>query len=332
MWSLLSRWFMAVALSATWCAAAQEPPLKQVQVIHLEGVEGRIDHLAVNLETHRLYVVALGNNTVEVIDLKEQKRVATIDKLNEPQGVGVLPDSGGLVVASGRDGKCRIYDAALKIKATIDDLDDADNVRSDDKSGLAFVGYGSGAIAAIDAGTGRKSYEVKLDGHPESFQLERDGNARRIFVNVPSARQVAVVDREKREVVARWPMNEAQANFPMALDERNHRLFVGCRKPAALVVLDTESGKPIQTLACCGDTDDVFYDAELRHIYLTGGEGCITVFEQSDADHYKHLSTIATAAGARTSLFVPQLRMLFVAVPHRGKQAAEVRAYTTEVK
>ena len=113
----------------------------------------------------------------------------------------------------------------------------------------------------------------------------------------------------------------------MALDEPNHRLFVGCRRPAKLLVLDTESGKTISSVDCCGDTDDVFFDAAANRVYVSGGEGCITVVGRSDPDHYQVLGTVKTASGARTSFFAKDERMLLVAVPHRGSQRAEIRVY-----
>src|SRR5439155_21804030 len=149
----------------------------------------------------------------------------------------------------------------------------ADNLRYDPSAKLLYVGYGKGALAVVDPDHAKKIADIPLDGHPESFQLEQSGQ--RIFVNVPSAKQVAVVDREKKTVIAKWIINDAQANFPMALDESNHRLFIGCRRPAKLLVLDTDSGKTIASPECCGDADDVYYDAASKRIYLTGGEGCI---------------------------------------------------------
>jgi hypothetical protein len=218
----------------------------------------------------------------------------------------------------------------LKLKSTLDSLDDADNVRIDERDGTTFIGYGGGAIVAIDPVAGRKLFEVKLDGHPESFQLEKQGSANRIFVNVPEAKHIAVIDRNKKSLVATWPLDGAQGNFPMALDEQHHRLFVGCRKPATLRVMDTESGKILQSLACCGDADDVFFDAQTQRVYATGGQGCISVFNRTDAGHYQLLTTVETAPGARTSLFVSAKRMLYLAVPHQGNQEAEIRVYRVE--
>jgi len=306
-------------------AAADKTLMNQVLTIPMDGVEGRFDHFGADVEAKRLYVAALGNNTLEVIDLAAGNRIKSIAGLKKPTGVRVLPDSHGVVVASGDDGKVRVYDRDLKLLGTVDDLDDADNVRLDPRGRLAYVGYGEGAIAVIDPGGPKKIGSIKLEGHPEAFQLETGGN--RIFVNVPTARQVAVIDRQKKAVVARWRLGEAEANFPMALDEPKRRLFVGCRKPARVLVLDTTSGKTVAAVECCGDTDDLFYDAAAKRLYVTGGAGCISVVQQSDPDHYQLLGTLPTAEGARTSLFLPETRTLYVAVPRRPNQRAEIRGY-----
>ena len=163
---------------------------------------------------------------------------------------------------------------------------------------------------------------------PESFQLEKSGP--RIFVNLPESKKIAVVNRETRTVIATWATAGATANFPMALDETHHRLFVGFRKPAKLTVFDTESGKSLANLDTVGDADDIFYDAARQRIYIAGGNGFLSVFQQLDPDHYEPVTQIPTAAGARTALFVPELSRLYLAVPHRGSQRAEVRVYSTQ--
>ena len=192
------------------------------------------------------------------------------------------------------------------------------------------MGYGTGnssALGVIDVSTGTKVADIKLSGHPESFQLESSG--KRIFVNVPTAGQVEVVDREKGDVLETWPIENAKENFPMALDEADHRLFVGTRSPAKLLVLDTDTGKVITSLDSSGDADDIFYDAMNKRIYVSGGEGASSVFEQTDPDNYKLEGKVDTAKGARTSLFVPDSGTLYVAIPHNGSQQAEFRAFQT---
>jgi DNA-binding beta-propeller fold protein YncE len=274
-------------------------------------------------------MAALGNDTVEVIDLAAGKVVDRIKDLAAPQGIGFAPDPNRLAVANDKDGSCRLYDAGtLRPVATADLKDDADNVRYDPAARRFWVGYGGGALAAIDPATGAKTADVKLDGHPESFQLEAKG--KRIFVNVPKAGRVAVIDREKAAVVQSWPLTAATSNFAMALDETNRRLFVGCRAPAKLLVLDTDTGKTVVAIDVAGDTDDVFYDAANKRIYVSGGDGRVTVVRQEGPDAYAVLGEVKTAPGARTSFFVPESGMLYVAVPHRGDQKAELRRFKAQ--
>ena len=317
-------------LCAVSLLSSQTPSasLRAVGSIPLPGVEGRFDHFAIDLETRRLFVAALGNNTVEVLDLKGNSVARSVKGFDEPQGLWYLPDVRRTVVANGGDGATAYLDArTLEITTRVKLSGDADNVRYDAKAGRVYVGYAGGALAVLD-NSGKRLGDIRLAGHPESFQLERDGS--RIFVNVPSAGHIAVVDRDKQSVIATWPVTQARANYPMALDEANHRLLVGCRSPARLLVYDTTSGKPMATVEIAGDTDDLFYDSAARRIYVAGGEGFITVLEQTDRDHYRVLEKVSTAAGARTALFVPELDRLFLAVPHRGGQAAEVRIFATK--
>jgi YVTN family beta-propeller protein len=306
--------------------------LSQTQSIPLPGVEGRIDHMVIDSQGGRLFVATLGNNTVEVIDLTAGKVTDEIKNLKEPQGVAYVPQGNKLLVTNGQGNTLDIYDAqSLALLNQVSLGEDTDNVRYDASSGYAYVGYGTGndsALGVVDVGTATKVADIKLSGHPESFQLEESGQ--RIFVNVPTAGQIAVVDRDKDSVVETWPVSDATENFPMALDEANQRLFVGTRSPAKLLIFDTQSGKSVTSLDSSGDADDIFYDSKNKRIYVSGGEGAISVFEQQDPDTYKLLGKVDTAEGARTSLLVADSGMLYVAVPHSGSQQAEVRAFQTQ--
>lgn len=300
-------------------------PLRAAGSIALPGVTGRIDHLAADVAGKRLFVAALGNNTMEVIDINAMRLTKSITGLHEPQGIRFLPDRNRIVVANGDDGSVVFYDGrTLAVVHTAKTSGDADNVRYDAKTERVYVGYGNGSLAAMDA-DGTAVGDIKLAGHPESFQLENAGS--RLFVNVPSAGHVAVVDRDQQAVRATWPVTAAGSNYPMALDEGNRRLFIGCRRPAKLLVYDTGSGANVAAVDIVGDTDDLFYDAAKKRLYVIGGEGFITVLAQQDADQYAQLQKLPTASGARTGLFVPELAKLFVAVPKRGAQSAEIRVY-----
>lgn len=302
-------------------------PLVFEKTIPLTGVEGRIDHMAADPGTQRLFVAALGNKSLEVLDWNSGKRIKSIGGLDEPQGIVYRADTNRLYVATGGDGSVRIYDgSSFALLKTLKLGDDADNLRFDAAAKVVWAGYGSGALAAID-GNGERVAQIPVTAHPESFQLEKAGS--RIFVNVPDSRKIEVVDREKKAISANWGIGLEISNFPMALDEKSRRLFVVCRTPARLIVLDTDSGKIVARLSTVGDSDDLFFDSARHRIYATGGEGAIVVYGQRDADHYDQLARIATAPGARTSLFVPEAEQLFVAVPHRGPQPAAIRVYKT---
>jgi DNA-binding beta-propeller fold protein YncE len=306
--------------------------LRRVQKIPLPGVHGRIDHLAVDPSDGRLFVAALENNTLEVVDLRSGKRVDQVGGLQEPQGVSYIPNTHRLIVSEGGGSSADIYDAgSLKLIDRVELGSDPDNVRYDPATERAYIGYGGGAdsaLAVIDLKTGTKISDIKLSGHPESFQLEKNGE--RIFVNVPDSGAVEVVNREKGAVVATWPIKGASENFPMALDEADHRLFVGTRSPARLLVLDTETGKTVANVGSVGDADDIFYDAKAKRIYVSGGAGAIRVFAQKDANRYVLLGDVSTAEGARTSLFVPESRKLYVAVPDYSGQQPAIRVYEAE--
>jgi DNA-binding beta-propeller fold protein YncE len=316
---------LAVVLVATQTLFAQGP-IALVRTIDLPRVEGRIDHLAFDAATHRLYVAALGNNTVEVVDVSSGTHFKSLPGFREPQGIAVVPDLKVVAVANGQgEGLQFVNGDDGRPGASIRLGDDSDNVRYDASAKRLYAGFGSGALAAINPGDAKVLGDAKLAGHPESFQLERSGS--RIFVNVPTADQIAVVDRSAMRVVATWPVVSAKSNFPMALDEANHRLFIGCRRPAKLLVFDTATGKEIASLDIVGDTDDLFYDAVQKRIYVSGGEGYLDAFQNQDANRFTRITHLPTASGARTSLFVPELNRLFLAVPHRGSQKAEIRIY-----
>jgi DNA-binding beta-propeller fold protein YncE len=316
----------ALALYVFVACSQSSLPLKLVLTIPLAKVDGRIDHMSVDVRGQRLFVAALGNNTLEVVDLAQGKQIRSVTGLHEPQGVAYLPELDQVVIANGDDGTLKAFDAKSFTSLSSNILgDDADNVRYDATGSRIVVGYGAGALAFLDAKTRKLVGTVKVPNHPESFQLEK--SRERIYVNVPNANQIAVVDRAKQAVATTWPVGDYRSNFPMALDEARHRLFVGTRRPAKLVVFDTESGKQITAVDISGDTDDLFFDQQNKRIYVSAGEGNIDIINQLDADRYVSTAKLATAPGARTSLFVPDLNRLYLAVPHRGTQTAAIRVY-----
>src|SRR3989441_9303249 len=233
---------IVIAVAGNYLAAADSGGLQLKQSIPLPGVEGRIDHLDLDAAGERLFVCALGNNTAEVLDLRKGERVHTISGLGSPLGLVYIAQLNRLFVANDKGGICKIYDT--KSFQTVGELnfkDDADNVRFDSAAKKIYVGFGSGGIAVVNAADGKQIGSIKLSAHPEAFELEKNGE--RIFVNVPNSGHVAVIDRKKGEVIATWKTDGAFGNFPMAFDEANHRLVIGCRIASKRVVLNTGSGE-----------------------------------------------------------------------------------------
>lgn len=312
-------------LFAALVKAQANEPLKLEKTIQLPDVQGRIDHMSIDVKGQRLFVSALGNHTLEVINLKAGKRSNTIQGLQEPQGALYVPGSDLLYVANSKDGTVKMFDGtSLKLLKIIEYGDDADNLRYDSSRERIYVGFGGGALGELSS-DGKKFGEIELNSHPESFQLEK--NSARIYVNLPKSRKIAVLDREKGTVLTTWGTGMSFNNYPMALDEQNHRLFVVTRLPARLLVIDTSNGKIVQTLSAVGDCDDVFYDQSRKRIYASGGEGAFSVFAQRDADHYKELARITTVKGARTSLFSPELDRLYLAVRRQGSTPAMIQVF-----
>jgi len=290
-------------------AFSQQMGLQLEATILLGDVRGRIDHMAADPDRHRLFVAKLGNDTVGVVDLEQRKTLKVIPGLKEPQGVGYLRSTDTLYVANGGDGSLRLYQGSdYAGNGRIDLGSDADNVRVDQAHQQIVVGYGSGALAIIDAVARSKVAEIPLRAHPEGFQLEAD--AGRAYVNVPNARSIAVVDLPSGKQIATWSTGGASANFPMALDGQSKRVLVMFRNPAKLGVFNMKDGSIAASVEACGDADDLFIDPKRQRIYVSCGAGAVEIL---NAQNYQRIARIPTVAGARTSLFVPEFDRFFLA-------------------
>ncbi len=320
------RAYLALVVGCITTASPQSSsPLRLDKKIIMPGVQGRIDHMFFDDKSGRLFVAALGNNTVEIIDTRQGKRVHSISGLREPQGILYLSGSNRLYVANRQDGSVCIFDgSSYELVASVQLGDNADNIRWDGEERKVYVGYGSGALATVDE-NGVKGSELNLDAHPESFRLEAHGS--RIFVNLPGTRKIAVLDRKTKSVLGNWSTGGASANYPMALDEPDRRLFVVCRLPARLLIFDTDTGRIVGEWPVVGDCDDVFYDTAAKRIYASGGQGKVSVFHQQDANQYSQIANVPTRSGARTSLLSPETRALYVAARQQGPEPAAVFVY-----
>ena len=322
----------SLALSQDQPGAPEKGPLLLVQEIPLPNVGGRIDHFTFDPKRKRVIGAALGNNTVEVVDTFAGRDVHSITGAAAPQGVVYVSELNRLFVANGTDGKLRVYDGdTFKLLNTIDIGEDADNVRYDPAEKRVYVAYGGdeeGGIAVIDAAIGKRLDDVaKLDAHPESFQIAASKPV--IYANIATKAKVVVIDRNTRKVTD-FPLRTGKANYPMALDEADRRLFVVTRKPAQLVVLDSDSGAMVASVPCVNDSDDLYYDTARKRIYAPGGEGFISVVQQIDPDHYQSLAKIPTTIGARTGLWYEKRDRFYLAVPASSKQGAALWVYAPE--
>jgi YVTN family beta-propeller protein len=289
--------------------------------IPLGEVRGRIDHLAVDLARNRLFVAELENDTVAVIDLDTYKVMQVISGLNKPQGLGYHASTDTLYVANGGDGTAAVFRGDDYREITRIPLGgDADNVRVDAVDNRVFVAYGQGALAVIDPASRNKVADIELKAHPESFQLDR--STPRIFVNDPANQTIVVVDRVAGQVVANWPTGSG-TNFPMALNDRAGHVVVAFRNPAKLGAFSMRDGAPFANVDLCADADDMFVDAKRERVYVSCGDGYLDVFN-TRANAYRRINHIATISGARTSLFVPEMDVLFIAARATASERAAI--------
>jgi len=310
--------------------AQDNAPLKLVQKIPMPGVQGRMDHLSVDISGKRLFVPANGDNqnTVEVIDLQAGKRIASIPGQSKPQGTFYSPDFNTLFVTNGTDGTCKIFRGDnFKLIESLLLGSDANQVGYDPDTKYLYAGLGdrnSGALAIVDTSNNRRIGDIKTDARPGGITFEKSGP--RIFVNLNGATKLGVLDRKKREQITTWPVAGAENYGPLALDEGHHRLFLGTRKPPMLIVFDTESGKQITQLDSVPSIDGVWYDAMRKRIYITGN-GFIAVYDQKGADDYTPMVKVATEADSQPSIWVPQFNRLYFSVPQAGNRDAEILVY-----
>jgi DNA-binding beta-propeller fold protein YncE len=317
-----------VAMALCAVSRAQEPkPLELTQTIQFPAVQGGFNHMSVDAARQRLYAAMPTNTTVEVADLKAGKPLRSLTG-ERPAAVRYAPEFDQLYVAQPQG--VSIYDGkTLDLIANVDLGSNIDELQYDARAKRLYAGCmaaGKTGVAVIAIPEGKLVAKIALPDKPQGIAVEPGGG--RIYANMPTLKQVAVMDAAKAALLAAWPLDGAEGNAPLGLDAARHRLFVGVRRPAQLVVLDTETGRIVAKVDTNNDADDLFYDAAHQRVYVSCGEGFVDVIAQHDADHYVPLARVATVAGARTSTFSPQLNRLYVGVPRRGDLPAEVRVYT----
>ena len=329
--------FAVLVLLAVGAMASEDKPLKLVTSVDLPKYSGDFDHFAADVSGNRLYLAAEDHGTLEVFDLQSTKWLKTVKGFDTPHSILYLPASQKLFVTDGGESMSKVLSSPdLQVVKKIALVPGADSLAYDAQAHRAYVVTGGkdvkmkdSVISVIDTVDFSKKADLKLDSaHVEAMALETQGN--RMFVNITDHNEILVIDRTKMAVIAHWPLQNAGENSPMMLDEANHRLLVVCRKPAKLVVFDTDSGKQIGAWDTAGHSDGMAFDPARKRIYVPGAEGYIAVYQQKDADHYELTAKVPSAPGAKTCLLVPELNRLYVAVsPGEGKYGARVLTFET---
>jgi DNA-binding beta-propeller fold protein YncE len=324
-----------LALGAPYAQTQTNAPLKLERTIALPAGTGKFDHFAIDLQAGRLFIAATGNHTIEIVDLNTGKVIETLNGLGKPHGLVWVPATNRLYASDGAQGDLKIFAGApLKQTQSIPLSEDADDMVYDAKSSLLYVGHGGSdqanpaRVAVIDTNQPKLLKDLSVATHPEGLDIDNAND--RIFVNVADSAEVAAIDGATHTVSASWKITRAKDNVPVAFDAQHNLLFVACRTPGRLVVLDGESGKELSDLPANNGADDLFYDAEAHRVYLVAGEGAIDSY-QVDADKaVRAIGVTHTAAGAKTGLLVPSQHALYVGVVASSGKEAEIRVYSTQ--
>lgn len=317
---------LALIVSTLLPAYGQSGPLVLSQTIKLPNVQGGFNHMSVDPEHLRLFAAAPTNKTLEIVDLKSGEPGRSLQG-EKPAAARYAPEFNQLYVSRGQG--VSIYDGkTLDLITTIDLESNLDELQYEAHTKRLYVGcmtLGKTGIAVIAIPEGKLIGKIALPDKPQGIAVEQNGS--RIYANMPTLKQVAVMDRERRVLLNSWPLADAEGNTPLGLDEARHRLFIGTRHPAQLVVLDTATGRVVAKIDTNNDADDLFYDPANKRIYVSCGEGFIDVLEQRDADHYRLIARVPTVAGARTSAISIEGNRFYLGVPRRGDQPAELRVF-----
>ena len=312
----------------------QDPSvLRLTQTLTLPSdVKGNFDHFGVDLKGNRLFATPEAYKAVLVFDLKGGKPIHTIGGIGKPHAILYREDLNRIYITDGDAGDLKIFDGkSYALLSSVKLLEDADSIGYDPKTNYLYIDNGGGDVhetysmlSVVDTTAGKKLADIKIDGDTlEAMSLE--SSTPKLYVNNKAKNQVDVVDRQKRAIVASWPVAKCKTNVAMAFDERDHRLFIACRS-GQISVMDTQSGKEITALPITKGVDDITYDPASKRIYAAC-DGDVDIYEQAGPDQYKRLAPVPTGPLARTARLVPELNRYFVAVPQHGTDPAKILVF-----
>lgn len=329
----------AMWIVPTFPATAQSAPLRLVQTIPLANVHGRIDHMDVDLKGHRLFVAGLENGSVEVVDIQAGKFVRSIPGFKKPQGIAFVPSLNKIFVASGDDGKVRVFHSeTLDLLHTIDLELGPNRILYDHQKSVLYAGYGGkdagkdyGEVGIIDAKDDKLIGNIKVDAHPAELLLDKSGD--RLFCFISPSSKIQVVDTKQQKVLATWPVSSERPGDG-AYDPANNLLLIGTRKPPQLIAMNADTGKEVAALPTVDGMDGVFYDSKHHRVYVSGGRdadvGFVYSYQQTNGDHFELIDKLPTRMGAGTSLWVPELNRLYVGAPAHESESADVLVFEAQ--
>jgi DNA-binding beta-propeller fold protein YncE len=326
----------AMLFSGITLFAQSKSPLELVAKYNMPPfIQGRFDHLGIDLKADRLYLAAETAHKVLVFNLKDGKYLRAIPNIEIPHAIFVRDDLNRIYITDGGLGALRIYDSrTYKPLKVVPLKKDADSIGYDPRTHLLYIDDGGGdaqesfsMLTAVDTTSEEKVADIKIDGKTlEAMALE--SGSPKMYVNNAAKNQIEVIDRRTRKVLASWPVTLGSRNVAMALDETNHRLFVACRS-GAIVVFDTRDGKELQALPIAKGVDDLIFDPASKRLYAScgGGNGATFIFQEKDPDHYRSVGTVTTGPGAKNELLIPSRNLYFVVVPPRADVHGQVYVY-----
>ncbi len=317
------------------CAQTQTTsPLTLQRTLALPQGTGKFDHFAIDLQSNRLFITATGNHSIEILDLNTGKVTETITGLGKPHGLAWIAESNMLYASDGAHGDVKVFAGSpLKQAGSIKLSEDADDLVYDAASSLLYVGHGGSdqanpaKVAVIDTTNQKLIKDLPVATHPEGMDI--DNTRERIFVNVAAAAEVAVIDGKTSSLSEPWKITRAKDNVPLAFDQEHDLLFVACRTPGRLVVLDGASGNELSDLPADEGADDLFFDPELHRIYLVAGSGAVDVYQVGANKMVRAIGVTPTSTGAKTGLLVPSQHALYIGAVATGGKEAEIRVYST---
>ena len=332
---LLVLSLLLILLLGAAAVPEQRSSVELIKSVDLPGYSGDFDHFAADYDRHRLLLAAEDHGTLEVFDLKTSDHLRTVAGFGNPHSILVRKGVATVFITDSTKQNASIRDATTYAKKQAVNLTPgSDTAKYDAASNILYVVTGgkdvdmkTANLEAINPDTGAKLGSITFpDNHVEAMAFV-EGDPR-IFINLTQTNKLAVVDRKSMKVIATWPVPPAQQNAMVAFDPGQHRLYVVCRSPGMVVVMNSDTGAVIGTQPAPLRADEVQYDEASHRLYVPGGEGYMGIYDTSDPNHLKIVERVTTAPGAKTALLIPSMHRLFVAVsPGESKAMAKVLTY-----